>query len=49
MDDTGFERRHCRRAMDFSRSNGHLGCRDLVSELSGISVDKLESEEYGVP
>jgi ankyrin repeat protein len=49
LDDTGFERRHCLRAMDFARSNGHLGCRDLVAELSGVSVDKLESEEYGVP
>ena len=49
LDDTGFERRHCLRAMDFARGNGHLGCRDLVSELSGVSVDKLESEEYGVP
>jgi ankyrin repeat protein len=49
MDDTGFERRHCLRAMDFARSNGHLGCRDLVAALSGVSVDKLESEEYGVP
>jgi ankyrin repeat protein len=49
LDDTGFERRHCLRAMDFARSNGHLGCRDLVAELSGVSVDKLESEDYGVP
>jgi len=49
LDDTGFERRHCLRAMDFARGNGHLGCRDLVSELSGVSVDELESEEYGVP
>jgi ankyrin repeat protein len=49
LDDTGFERRHCLRAMDFARSNGHLGCRDLVAELSGVSVDKLEWEEYGVP
>ena len=49
LDCAGFQERHCLRAMDFARSNGHLGCRDLVAELSGISVDRLESEDYGVP
>jgi ankyrin repeat protein len=49
LDGTGFQARHCLRAMDFARSNGHLGCRDLVAELSGFSGDRLESEDYGVP
>jgi ankyrin repeat protein len=49
LDGAGFQARHCLRAMDFAWSNGHLGCRDLVADLSGISVDKLDSEEYGVP
>jgi ankyrin repeat protein len=49
LDGTGFQERHCLRAMDFARSNGHLGCRDLVAELSGFSVDRLDSEDYGVP
>lgn len=45
----GFERRQCLRSMDFARSNGHLGCRDLIAKLSGISVDRLDSEDYGAP
>jgi ankyrin repeat protein len=49
LDGIGFQERHCLRAMDFARSNGHLGCRDLVAELSGFSVDRLGSEDYGVP
>ncbi|KAH8752163.1 ankyrin repeat-containing domain protein [Hyaloscypha finlandica] len=48
LDDSGFQERHCLRAMDFAENNGHLGCRDLVAELSGLSVDKLDSEDYGV-
>lgn len=46
---TGFERRQCLRAMDFAQQNGHVGCRDLVAELSGLSVGMLDTEEYGVP
>jgi ankyrin repeat protein len=46
---TGFQERHCLRAMDFARRNGHLGCRDLIASLSKITVDRLESDEYGVP
>jgi ankyrin repeat protein len=49
LDGSGFQERHCLRAMDFAQSNGHLGCRDLVAKLSGFSVDKLDSEDYGVP
>jgi ankyrin repeat protein len=49
LDGAGFQRRQCLRAMDFARSNGHLGCRDLVADLSGISVDTLGLEDYGVP
>jgi ankyrin repeat protein len=49
LDGAGFQRRQCLRAMDFARSNGHLGCRDLVADLSRISVDTLGLEDYGVP
>jgi ankyrin repeat protein len=49
LDGTGFQERHCLRAMNFAESNGHLGCMDLVAELSGFSVDRLDSEDYGVP
>ncbi|KAK2605550.1 hypothetical protein N8I77_008379 [Diaporthe amygdali] len=45
----GFSQRQCLRAMNFARLNGHIGCRDLVSNLSGIPVEKLETEEYGAP
>lgn len=45
----GFSERHCLRAMNFARENGHMGCRDLISELSGASVDRLETDEYGAP
>ncbi|KIM96184.1 hypothetical protein OIDMADRAFT_33566 [Oidiodendron maius Zn] len=45
----GFERRQCLRAMNFARANGHIGCRDLISELSGIPVGRLDVENYGSP
>ncbi|KAI3395512.1 hypothetical protein diail_1229, partial [Diaporthe ilicicola] len=45
----GFSERQCLRAMNFARLNGHRGCGDLISELSGISVDRLETDEYGAP
>ncbi|KAL1849135.1 hypothetical protein Daus18300_013384 [Diaporthe australafricana] len=45
----GFSERHCLRAMNFARVNGHIGCGDLISELSGVSVDRLETDEYGAP
>lgn len=45
----GFSERHCLRAMNFAREKGQIGCRDLISELSGISVDRLETDEYGAP
>lgn len=45
----GFEKRQCLRAMDFARERGHFGCRDLIAELSGLSVDMLDTEDYGVP
>lgn len=45
----GFERRQCLRAMSFARENGHIGCGDLIAELSGLSVDLINTEEYGVP
>ncbi|KAI0521501.1 hypothetical protein F5B22DRAFT_643667 [Xylaria bambusicola] len=35
--------------MNFARENGHMGCRDLISELSGIPVDRLDVENYGAP
>lgn len=45
----GFSERQCLRAMNFARVEGHIGCADLISELSGISLDKLETERYGEP
>lgn len=45
----GFSERHCLRAMKFARENGHIGCRDLISDLSGIAVERLETDEYGAP
>jgi ankyrin repeat protein len=48
-DVAGFERRHCLRAMNFARENGHRGCADLISELSEIPVDRLDVENYGAP
>lgn len=45
----GFSERHCLRAMNFARVNGHVGCKDLISKLSGIPVDKLETDEYCAP
>lgn len=45
----GFEKRQCLRAMDFARENGHIGCQGLISELSGLSVEMLDTEDYGVP
>ncbi|KAK7712130.1 hypothetical protein SLS63_012499 [Diaporthe eres] len=44
-----FSDRQCLRAMSFAGKNGHIGCRDFVSELSGISVDRLQTDEYGAP
>ncbi|KAH7313731.1 ankyrin repeat-containing domain protein [Stachybotrys elegans] len=43
----GFSDRHCLRAMKFAQNNGHLVCRDLVSRLSHIPVERLETDEYG--
>ncbi|RYP92287.1 hypothetical protein DL770_001600 [Monosporascus sp. CRB-9-2] len=34
--ETGFEEKHCRRAMELAVENGHLACRDLIVELSGL-------------
>ncbi|KAI0183107.1 hypothetical protein EV127DRAFT_447893 [Xylaria flabelliformis] len=45
----GFQRRHCLRAMSFARENGHMGCMGLISDLSGIPVDRLDIEDYGAP
>lgn len=45
----GFSERHCLRAMNFARENGHFGCRDFISDLSGIAVERLETDEYGAP
>ncbi|KAN0094104.1 ankyrin [Hyaloscypha variabilis] len=49
LNNAGFQERQCLRAMDFARSNGHLGCMDLIADLSRISVNKLKSDDYGVP
>ncbi|PMD37998.1 hypothetical protein L207DRAFT_513945 [Hyaloscypha variabilis F] len=49
LNNAGFQERQCLRAMDFARSNGHLGCMDLIADLSRISVNKLKSVDCGVP
>lgn len=49
LDNAGFEKRQCLRAMDFAQENRHFRCRDFVAELSGLSVEMLQTEEYGVP
>ncbi|RYP74904.1 hypothetical protein DL769_003910 [Monosporascus sp. CRB-8-3] len=36
--ETGFEEKHCRRAMELAAENGHMVCRDLIAELSGLPV-----------
>lgn len=45
----GFTERHCLRAMKFAQMEGHFGCMGLISELSGVHVDRLETDEYGAP
>jgi ankyrin repeat protein len=49
MEIPGFQERQCLRAMNFARENGHGGCMDLVSKLSGISEQRLDTDEYGAP
>ncbi|RYO86430.1 hypothetical protein DL764_009005 [Monosporascus ibericus] len=34
--ETGFEEKHCRRAMELAAENGYVACRDLIAELSGL-------------
>ncbi|RYP42560.1 hypothetical protein DL767_000084 [Monosporascus sp. MG133] len=36
--ETGFEEKHCRRAMELAAKNGHMACRDLIAELSGLPI-----------
>ncbi|TPX07420.1 uncharacterized protein E0L32_002110 [Thyridium curvatum] len=43
----GFQRRQCLKAMAFAHQSGHMACRDLVSELSGIPIEALDSERVG--
>lgn len=43
----GFQRRQCLRAMELARHNGHAGCMNLIEELSGIPVNRLDVEDYG--
>lgn len=45
----GFSERQCLRAMNFAGIGLHIGCRDLISELSGISVNRLQTDDYGAP
>lgn len=45
----GFSDRQCLRAMNFARLNGHIGCVNLISEMAEISVDRLETDNYGEP
>lgn len=43
-EESGFEEKHCRRAMDLAVGNCHYACKDLISELSGYTYTK-EPEE----
>ncbi|KAH7324605.1 ankyrin repeat-containing domain protein [Stachybotrys elegans] len=43
----GFTERHCLRAMSFARENGHMGCVDLIENLSGVDSKRLDTDEYG--
>ncbi|KAI8632904.1 hypothetical protein F5Y19DRAFT_491532 [Xylariaceae sp. FL1651] len=36
--ETGFQEKHLRKAMRLATENGHLACRDLIAELSGLPV-----------
>ncbi|RYP07529.1 hypothetical protein DL765_009127 [Monosporascus sp. GIB2] len=36
--ETGFEEKHCRRAMELAAENGHMACRDLIAKLSGLPI-----------
>ncbi|KAI2470673.1 ankyrin repeat-containing domain protein [Annulohypoxylon bovei var. microspora] len=35
--ETGFEKKHCLKAMELAGDRGHFGCRDFIAELSGFS------------
>jgi ankyrin repeat protein len=43
----GFQRRQCLRAMKLAHQNGHMGCMNLIEELSGIPIHRLDVEDYG--
>lgn len=43
--ESGFEEKHCRRAMDLAVKNCHYACKDLISELSGYSYTKEPEEK----
>ncbi|KAH8678396.1 ankyrin repeat-containing domain protein [Xylariales sp. PMI_506] len=43
----GFTSRHCLRAMVLAEKNGHVGCKVLIEELSGMDLDRIEREDYG--
>ncbi|KAI0596856.1 hypothetical protein F4775DRAFT_563010 [Biscogniauxia sp. FL1348] len=36
--ETGFQEKHCRKAMRLAVENGHMGCRDLIAQLSGLPI-----------
>lgn len=35
--ETGFEERHCQKAMRRAEENGHIACRDFIAELAGLN------------
>lgn len=43
--ESGFEEKHCRRAMDLAVKNCHYACKGLISELSGYSYTKEPEEK----
>lgn len=44
-EESGFEEKHCRRAMDLAAENCHYACKDLISELSGYTYTKKPEEK----
>ncbi|KAI1776980.1 hypothetical protein F4818DRAFT_332367 [Hypoxylon cercidicola] len=37
-DETGFEEKHCRRAMELAEKNGHIACRDFMADMLSFNV-----------
>ncbi|KAI1075516.1 hypothetical protein F5B20DRAFT_377976 [Whalleya microplaca] len=40
--ETGFEEKHCRKAMELAAEGGHFGCRNFIAELSGFPIPAIK-------